>query len=174
MTSPCIQLMPMGRFSPKPHSAHPIICGCGAMGLYSSAVMASAAVMCLDRWERQVLMCLTTHFTAKLLKSCAVYTPTFEYLSSGQFNYPGPSVISAALLSLSFCTRHGRFVCSFIKIWKVGSRLQGSGGINKEIKKYSCSSISYAYSACPHTYTDTVHIRFLIKSFKVSKLKNVL
>lgn len=47
-------------------------------------------------------MCLTTHFTAKLLKSCAVYTPTFEYLSSGQFNYPGPSVISAALLSLSF------------------------------------------------------------------------
>lgn len=79
--------------------------------------MASATVMCLDRWERQVLMCLTTHFTAKLLKSCAVYTPTFEYLSSGQFNYPGPSVISAALLSLSFCMRHERFVCGFIKIW---------------------------------------------------------
>lgn len=64
----------------------------------------------------RVLMCLTMHFTAKLLKSCAVYTPTFEYLSSGQFNYPGPSVISAALLSLCFCSSHERFVCSFIKI----------------------------------------------------------
>lgn len=61
-------------------------------------------------------MCLTMHFTAKLLQSCAVYTPTFEYLSSGQFNYPGPSVISAALLSLCFCSRRERFVCSFIKI----------------------------------------------------------
>lgn len=49
-------------------------------------------------------MCLTTHFTAQLLKSCAVYTHTniFEYLSSGQFNYPGPSVISTAfVVSLS-------------------------------------------------------------------------
>lgn len=68
-------------------------------------------------------MCLTMHFTAKLLKSCAVYTPTFEYLSAGQFNYPGPSVISAALLSpclffrlFFFCGRRERFVCSFIKI----------------------------------------------------------
>lgn len=112
--------------------------------------------MCLGRWERQVLMCLTMHFTAKLLKSCAVYTSTFEYLSSGQFNYPGPSVISAALLSLCFCSRHERFVCGFIKI----RRLQEAKHIF--LLKYLSRS-----SCCTHAFTDTVHIRLPIKSFKV-------
>lgn len=52
-----------------------------------------------------------------------------------------------------------------------GSREQGK----KKKKNYSCLSISHSILPClPHTYTDTVHIRFLIKSFKVRKLKNVL
>lgn len=124
---------------------------CGVVGLHSSAVMAPAMEMCSNRWERRVLMCLTTHFTAKLLKSCAVYTPTFEYLSSGQFNYPGPSVISAALLSLSFA-QGMRFVCGFIKIRR-RSRFAGS---TKKKKNHPCSSISYSVPpAAP------VHIQIL-------------
>lgn len=98
---PCITLvllvLPVAP-SPPP----PITRGCGAVGLHSSAGMASAAVNALGQMGEagSALMCLTMHFTAKLLKSCAVYTPAVDYLSSGQFNYPGPSVISAALLSL--------------------------------------------------------------------------
>lgn len=47
----------------------------------------------------------------------------------------------------------------------------------KKKKKEKLFLLKYLilYSLClPHTYTDTVHIRFLIKSFKVRKLKNVL
>lgn len=101
-------------------------------------------------------MCLTTHFTAKLLKSCAVYTPTFEYLSSGQFNYPSPSVISAALLSLSFFARGMRdlFAASLRYGGGGGSGLQGA-----KKKNYSCSSISYSIlPASPiHTHTQILY-----------------
>lgn len=89
-------------------------------------------------------MCLTTHFTAKLLKSCAVYTPTFEYLSSGQFNYPGPSVISAALLSLSFAQGMRDLFAASLR-YGCGSGLQGA-------KKFIRAQVSYTLFSLPPPY----------------------
>lgn len=97
-------------------------------------------------------MCLTTHFTAKLLKSCAVYTPTFEYLSSGQFNYPSPSVISAALLSLSFFARGMRDLFAASLRYGGGSGLQGA-----KKKNYSCSSISYSILPASPIHTQILY-----------------
>lgn len=92
-------------------------------------------------------MCLTTHFTAKLLKSCAVYTPTFEYLSSGQFNYPGPSVISAALLSLSFARGMRDLFAASLR-YGGGSGLQGA----KINKKFIPAQVSHTLFSLPPPY----------------------
>lgn len=128
----------------------------GADGLLSGAIMASAMVMCLDRWERQELMCLTTHFTAKLLKSCAVYTPTFEYLSSGQFNYP-PFCYFCCFVVSPLCTRLERCVCGFIKIRRWWRCVQGA----KKIKYFIPSVVSHAVLSLPPPYI----YRYCTRSF---------
>ena len=68
-------------------------------------------------------------FYSKLLKSCAVYTQTFEYLSAGQFNYANPSVMCVALSSPPSsltATRLERCVCVFIKIQDSGVAQAGA------------------------------------------------
>lgn len=107
-------------------------------------------------------MCLTMHFTAKLLKSCAVYTPACEYLSAGQFNYPAPSVISAALLSR--CV----FFLSFLFFFAAGVKDLAAaslryGRLRRSENTRSCSNIAQALPGCTRAFPDTAHI----KSFQV-------
>lgn len=106
-------------------------------------------------------MCLTMHFTAKLLKSCAVYTPTFEYLSAGQFNYPGPSVISAALLSPRLFSGFFCFFAAGVRDLSAASLRYGR--LRRSKNTHSCSNIAGAGSRCTRAFPDTAHI----KSFPV-------